>query len=216
MIPLRDVIPSRTRPFVTVALIAANAIVFAYASTVDGGFVLPASAWLAVFVSIFLHGSVLQFGMNVLCLWIFGDNVEDRIGHGRFLIFYLLCGTAAGFAQVIAGLDSPVSIVGANGAIAGIIGAYFVMYPYSRIVTLVPIPFFVRVVEVPAVVLAGLWVLLQFATGTGAAASIRADAEPGITFWAHVAAFATGAAGVTIFRRPERQRVEWWNDLRSG
>jgi membrane associated rhomboid family serine protease len=214
MIPLRDVIPSRTRPLVTVALIATNAIVFASTSAMDGGFVLPASAWLAVFMSIFLHAGALHFGMNLLCLWIFGDNVEDRIGHGRFLIFYLLCGTAAGFAQVIAGLDSPVSIVGANGAIAGIIGAYFVMYPYSRIVTLVPIPFFVRVVEVPAVILAGLWVLLQLATGPGTTASTRAD--PGIAFWAHVAAFATGAAGVTIFRRPERQRVEWWNDVRSG
>ena len=108
-------------------------------------------------------------------------------------------------------------MVGANGAIAGIIGAYFVMYPYSRIVTLVPIPFFLRVVEVPAVILAALWAILQLASGTGSiAASIRPDADPGIAFWAHVAGFATGAAGIMVFRRPERQRVEWWNDLRSG
>jgi membrane associated rhomboid family serine protease len=216
MIPLRDVIPSRTRPFITITLIAVNAIVFAYASSLDDRFVLPASSWLAVPISMFLHGSVLHFAMNVLCLWIFGDNVEDRIGHGRFLIFYLLCGTAAGFAQVTAGFDLAVPMVGANGAIAGIIGAYFVMYPYSRIVTLVPIPFFLRVVEVPAVILAALWAILQLASGAGSiAASIRADADPGIAFWAHVAGFATGAAGIMVFRRPERQRVEWWNDVRT-
>ena len=138
MIPLRDVIPSRTTPYVTFALIAVNALVFFYQLTMGEaieefvlyfGLIPAAFSWVAVLTSMFLHGGLLHFGGNMLYLWIFGDNVEDRMGHGRFLVFYLLCGTAAALAQTIASPDSVVPMVGASGAIAGVMGAYFVLYP---------------------------------------------------------------------------------------
>ena len=225
MIPLRDVIPSRTTPYVTISLIVLNVIVFAYEFTLDdrllNGFILyfgliPAAfSWVAVLTSMFVHGGLLHVGANMLYLWIFGDNVEDRMGHARFLIFYLLCGVAAALAQTAIRPDSIVPMVGASGAIAGVMGAYFVLYPHSRIVTLLPIFFFIQLIEVPALVFLGLWFLLQFISGVGSIASAT-GAEPagGVAFWAHIAGFVAGVSGVMFFRRPERQRVEWWNDVR--
>jgi membrane associated rhomboid family serine protease len=222
MIPLRDVIPSRTTPYVTVAIIALNALVFFYQFSLGPGveeFILyfgliPAAfSWVAVFTSMFLHGGFLHFGGNMLYLWIFGDNVEDRMGHGRFLVFYLLCGVAAALAQTIAVPDSVVPMVGASGAIAGVMGAYFVLYPRSRIVTLVPIFLFIQIIEVPAIFFLGFWFLLQLLSGVGSIATATGG-EPagGIAFWAHAAGFVAGLSGVLVFRRRERQRVEWWND----
>jgi membrane associated rhomboid family serine protease len=222
MIPLRDVIPSRTTPYVTISLIALNALVFVYQFSLGAGveeFVLyfgliPAAfSWVAVLTSMFVHGGLLHFGGNMLYLWIFGDNVEDRMGHGRFLVFYLLCGVAAALAQTIAVPDSVVPMVGASGAIAGVMGAYFVLYPRSRIVTLVPIFLFIQIIEVPAIFFLGFWFLLQLVSGVGSIATATGG-EPagGIAFWAHAAGFLAGLSGVLVFRRPERQRVEWWND----
>ena len=220
MIPLRDVIPSRTTPFITVGLIAANAVVFAYQFSLGRGvepFVLafglvPAHfAWANVFTSMFLHGGLLHFAGNMLYLWIFGDNVEDRMGHGRFLTFYLLCGVAAALAQTFTSPESVVPMVGASGAIAGVMGAYFLLYPRSRIVTLVPIFFFIQILEVPAIFFLGIWFLMQLLSGVGSIASAAGEPAGGIAFWAHVAGFAAGIGTVGIFRRPERTRVEWWN-----
>jgi membrane associated rhomboid family serine protease len=149
---------------------------------------------------------------NMLYLWIFGDNVEDRMGHGRYLVFYLLCGIAAALAQTITVPDSVVPMVGASGAIAGVMGAYFVLYPRSRIVTLIPIFFFFQIVEVPAIFFLGIWFLMQFVSGVGSIGSTAAAVLAGIAFWAHVAGFVAGISGVIVFRRPERQRVEWWHD----
>ena len=123
---------------------------------------------------------------NMLYLWIFGDNVEDRMGHGRFLVFYLLCGIAAALAQTITAPDSVVPMVGASGAIAGVMGAYFVLYPRSRIVTLVPLFFFFQIIEVPAIFFLGIWFLMQFLSGVGSiatatAASRRAASRSGRT-----------------------------------
>jgi membrane associated rhomboid family serine protease len=148
----------------------------------------------------------------MLYLWIFGDNVEDRMGHGRFLVFYLLCGTAAALAQTIVNPDSVVPMVGASGAIAGVMGAYFVLYPRSRIVTLLPLFFFFQIVEVPAIFFLGFWFLLQLLNGVGSMATATGSNTGGIAFWAHAAGFLAGLSGVLVFRRPERQRVEWWND----
>ena len=222
MIPLRDVIPSRTTPYVTIALIALNALTFVYQLSLGEGvndFILyfglvPAAfSWVAVFTSMFLHGGFLHFGGNMLYLWIFGDNVEDRMGHGRFLVFYLLCGVAADLAQAIINPDSVVPMVGASGAIAGVMGAYFVLYPRSRIVTLVPLFVFVQIMEVPAIFFLGIWFLMQFVSGVGSiATAVSGEPAGGIAFWAHVAGFVAGVSGVLVFRRPERQRVEWWND----
>jgi membrane associated rhomboid family serine protease len=147
----------------------------------------------------------------MLYLWIFGDNVEDRMGHGRFLVFYLLCGATAALAQTFTDPASIVPMVGASGAIAGVMGAYFVLYPRSRIVTLVPIFFFIRIIEVPAIFFLGIWFLMQFASGLGSIATAAGEPAGGIAFWAHVAGFGAGLATVTLFRRPERTRVEWWN-----
>ena len=219
MIPLRDVIPSRTTPYVTVTLIFLNAIVFLYELSLGSslnqfifafGLVPAEFSWLTVFSSMFLHGGLLHVGGNMLYLWIFGDNVEDRVGHGRFVAFYLLCGIAAALAQTYTNGGSTVPMVGASGAVAGVMGAYFVLYPRSRIVTLVPIVIFIQIIEIPAIFFLGIWFLMQFVSGVGSLAT-AGQSIGGIAFWAHVAGFAAGAAGILVFRRPERQRVEWWS-----
>ena len=221
MIPLRDVIPSRTTPVVTIALIALNIIVFVYelslgravdAFTLYYGLIPAAFSWMNVFTSMFLHGGFLHIAGNMLYLWIFGDNVEDRMGHGRFLVFYLLCGVAAALAQTMTAPESIVPMVGASGAIAGVMGAYFVLYPRSRIVTLVPLFFFFQVIEVPAIAFLGIWFLMQFFSGVGSIGTTIGRSTGGIAFWAHIAGFVAGLTGVALFRRPERQRVEWWHD----
>jgi membrane associated rhomboid family serine protease len=221
MIPLRDVIPSRTVPGVTIALIGLNALVFFYQISLGdevGDLVvrfglIPADfSWLAVLTSMFLHGGLLHFGGNMLYLWIFGDNVEDRLGHGRFLGFYLLCGMAAAVVQSLLLPGSTIPMVGASGAIAGVMGAYFMLYPRSRIVTLVPLFFFIQLIEIPAIFFLGIWFLMQFLSGIGSFATATAGQPAGgIAFWAHVAGFAAGVAGVLAFRRPERQQVDWWH-----
>jgi len=223
LIPLRDIIPSRTTPVVTIALITINVLVFLYelslgravdAFTLYWGLVPAAFSWVAVLTSMFLHGGIMHVAGNMLYLWIFGDNVEDRMGHGRFLVFYLLCGTAAALAQTITQPDSVVPMVGASGAIAGVMGAYFVLYPKSRIVTLVPLFFIFQVIEVPAILFLGIWFLMQFVNGLGSIVTVAAgQSAGGIAFWAHVAGFVAGISGVVVFRRPERQRVEWWHDV---
>jgi membrane associated rhomboid family serine protease len=217
--PLRDVIPSRTTPLVTVTLIVVNSLVFLYQVSLgpdaqqlvlDYGLVPAAFTFVAVITSMFLHGGFLHFGGNMLFLWIFGDNVEDRMGHARFLVFYLLCGVAAALVQTISNPTSVIPMVGASGAIAGVMGAYFVLYPGSRIVTLVFVFFFIQIVEIPAVVFLGVWFLMQFLSGVGSIAKTTGDVG-GIAFWAHIAGFAAGVVGVVLFRRPERERVEWWD-----
>ena len=222
MIPLRDIIPSRTTPVVTIALITINVLVFLYelslgravdAFTLYWGLVPAAFSWVTVLTSMFLHGGFLHVAGNMLYLWIFGDNVEDRMGHGRFLVFYLLCGVAAALAQTITAPDSVIPMVGASGAIAGVMGAYFVLYPKSRIVTLIPIFFFFQVIEVPAILFLGIWFLMQFLSGLGSIVSVASGSTGGVAFWAHVAGFVAGLSGVVVFRRPERQRVEWWHDV---
>jgi len=217
MIPLYDVIPSRTTPVVTVGLIAVNVLVFLFEVSLGDSVdlflqtygLIPADFSLPTMAtSMFLHGGFSHVGGNMLFLWIFGDNVEDRMGHLRFLLFYLLCGTAAALAQTLMQPDSLLPMVGASGAVAGVMGAYFVLYPQSQIVTFVLFTF----IEVPAIVFLGLWFVLQFVSGVG---SVAASASAGgIAFWAHVAGFAAGVIGVFLFRRPERQRVEWWDDVR--
>ena len=221
MIPLRDVIPSRTRPVVTVALIAVNAAVFLHQQGLaphelevfvrEWGLVPARFSVVAVFTSMFVHGGWMHVIGNLLYLWIFGDNVEDRMGHGRFLVFYLLCGVAAAMLQVAVNPASQVPMVGASGAIAGVLGAYLVMFPHSRILTLVPIVVFVQIVEVPALLFLGLWFLLQLLSGVGTLGQ-SADVG-GVAFWAHTGGFVAGLVAVRAFRRPERQRVEWWDRM---
>lgn len=221
MIPLRDVIPSRTTPFVTVTLIVINAMAFWFELSLPAearevflknyGVVPALFTWQSVLTSMFLHGGWLHVIGNMWFLWIFGDNVEDRMGHGRFLVFYLLCGALAALAQVAASPGSPIPTIGASGAIAGVMGAYFVLYPRSRILTLVPIFIFIQVLEVPAVIFIGLWFFIQLVSGVGSIAATANGYTGGVAFWAHVAGFVAGVLGVFGFRRPERQAPDWWS-----
>jgi membrane associated rhomboid family serine protease len=206
MIPLRDVIPSRTTPWVTMGLIAANVVLFIRQLTFPGGFeesifvygLIPAQASaLSLLTSMFAHAGWLHIGSNMLCLWIFGDNVEDRMGHLRYFLFYLLAGTVAAVLQIKSGGSPLVPLVGASGAIAGVMGAYLFMYPHSRIHVLVFFLFFIDVIEIPAVIFLGIWFLLQILGGVGQVSG----SEGGVAFWAHVGGFVTGAVAALLFRR---------------
>ena len=209
MIPLRDVIPSRTFPFVTITIIVLNALawilelsfgpqdlqrfLFVY-GVVPGNFHA-----VTLVTSMFLHGSWSHILGNMWYLWIFGDNVEDRFGHAGFLVFYLLCGFAAAAGQIVMNSSSMLPTIGASGAIAGVMGAYFVMYPQSRVLTLIPIVFYFDIVELPAIVLLGFWFLMQlFSAG---AVATTAGTGGGVAFAAHVAGFLVGMAGVFVFRK---------------
>jgi membrane associated rhomboid family serine protease len=220
MFPVSDVIPSRTTPVVTISLIAANALAFLYQLTlgdrqlqifVETYGVVPAYfTWLSVLTSMFLHGGWLHFGGNMLYLWIFGDNVEDRLGHGRYLLFYLGSGAAAALAQTATSPSSLVPMVGASGAIAGVMGAYFVLFPHSRVLTAVFIVFFFDVIEIPAIFFLGIWFLMQFFSGVG---SLGADAaQGGVAFWAHIGGFVVGALVGLIGRARASTRPETWAD----
>jgi membrane associated rhomboid family serine protease len=216
MFPLRDVIPSRTTPGVTIGLIAVNAAVFVWQLTlpedlIERWFLLyglvPADFnWPAAFTSMFLHAGWWHVGGNLLFLWIFGDNVEDRMGHARFLVFYLLAGVAAALAQTWASPESVVPLVGASGAIAGVMGAYLVLFPHSRVLVLVFLFLFVDVVEIPAVFFLGLWFVMQLVLGVGRTAAD--SAMGGVAYWAHAAGFLAGIIGVWFFRRSDRRQWE--------
>ncbi len=232
MIPLRDSVPARSQPVVTWALIGVNVWVFLYelslGPVLDGfirtwGFVAAryfhlaetASAdWvgrcLPLVTSMFLHGGWGHLLGNMLYLWIFGDNVEDRLGHLRYLAFYLLAGMAAGLAQAYLYPDSSVPTVGASGAISGVLGGYLVLFPYARVLTLVPFfIFFFPVVEVPAVLYLGFWFLMQLLSGTLALA--LAGQAGGVAWWAHVGGFVVGMALVSLLRR-RRSYPRVWRD----
>jgi membrane associated rhomboid family serine protease len=214
MIPLRDVIPSRTTPWVTILLIAGNVALFIRQLMFPGGFeesvfaygLVPAHAtWVSLLTSMFAHAGWVHIGSNMLCLWIFGDNVEDRMGHVPFLLFYLIAGAAAALLQMQAGGAPLIPIVGASGAIAGVMGAYLLMYPHSRIHVLILFLFYVDVIEVPALIFLGIWFLLQILGGVGQVAG----SPGGVAFWAHVGGFLTGVAAALLFRSRPR---EWWEE----
>ena len=163
----------------------------------------------------FLHGGFLHVAGNMLYLWIFGDNVEDRMGHGRFLAFYLLCGTAAALGQTLTVPDSVVPMVGASGAVAGVMGAYFVLYPALAHRHAAALFIFIQIIEVPAIFFLGVWFVMQLLSGVG---SIAAATEGNACGRHCVLGTCRGlcrraSLGVFVFRRPQRQRVEWWNDL---
>ena len=217
MLPLRDQNPTVRLPAVTVALIVANTAIFAFE------FFLPPPAldrfiatWAVipvnlvgnpspttvatVFTAMFLHGGILHVGGNMLYLWIFGNNIEDRMGHVLFLAFYLLCGIAATFAQVAADANSPIPNIGASGAIAGVMGAYILLYPRARVLSLLFFGYFIRLVSVPAVLVLGYWIVIQLFSGF---VSLGTASTGGVAWFAHIGGFIAGLVLVNIFaRRP--------------
>jgi len=227
MIPLRDDNPSSSRPIVTYLLVLTNVLVFLYMLSLGseaaierfvvsygaipgritgraGGEVL--AAYPTLFTSMFMHGGWAHILGNMLYLWIFGDNVEDVMGHGGFLVFYLLTGLAAVWTHILTAPASAVPLIGASGAIAGVLGAYLALFPRARIISLVPFGFFLRVVAVPAVLFLPLWFLLQFIQGV---ATLGADTA-GVAWWAHIGGFASGFLLVWIFARRRSSRRGWW------
>jgi len=217
MIPLRDIIQSRTTPFITITIITVNVLAWIFELglpreelenflRVYG--IVPATFHAStVMTSMFLHGGWMHVIGNMWSLWIFGDNVEDRLGHARFLVFYLLCGIVAGLGQVAVEPLARIPIIGASGAIAGVMGAYIVLFPRSRVLTLVPLLIFWDIIELPAILVLGFWFLSQL-INAGAIAT-TASVGGGVAFAAHVAGFVAGVVAVFVFRRPERP-AEWW------
>ncbi len=220
MFPLKDDIPAKSFPAVNLWLIAVNVLCFLYelklgphleGFIIDYGFVparfyhlqdvnwLDMSRFVPVLTSMFLHGGILHLLSNMWMLWIFGDNVEDSMGHGRYLVFYLLCGIASVFVQAILSRESHLPMLGASGAIAGVLGAYFIQYPRARILTLVPIFIFFYIVEIPAFFFLGFWFLIQFVQGYFQL-SFGSLAEGGVAWWAHIGGFAAGVGMIYFFR----------------
>ena len=157
---------------------------------------IPIPIWLTLFTSLFLHGGILHLLGNMLYLWIFGDNVEEAMGPARFLGFYVLCGIAAALAQIVIGPNSSIPMIGASGAIAGVLAAYFMLFPRARVLTLIPLFFFLRLVAVPAVFLLGFWFLWQVISGVGSFGS-----SGGVAFFAHIGGFIAGLFLVFPFRQ---------------
>lgn len=165
---------------------------------------IPIPLWLTLLTAMFLHGGIMHLLGNMLYLWIFGDNVEDAMGPIRFLGFYLLCGVAAAFAQIAIGPSSSIPMIGASGAIAGVLAAYFMLYPRSRVLTLIPLFFFMRVVALPAVFLLGFWFVLQVISGVNSVTN-----SGGVAFFAHIGGFIAGLFLVFPFRKRHIPVVLW-------
>ncbi len=220
MIPLRDENPSRRTPFVNYLLIAVNIFVFYLEWTAGAGseafiqrFALIPADFLDgiqapdvqdVFTSMFMHAGLAHIGGNMLYLWIFGDNIEDAMGHGRYLVFYLLGGVLASAAHVISNPASQLPTVGASGAIGAVLGAYLVLYPRRRVLTLIFLGFFINLVMIPAVLLLGFWFILQLFSGV---MSLGGPEMGGVAFWAHIGGFVAGMLLVRLFARPRQAPV---------
>jgi membrane associated rhomboid family serine protease len=216
VIPLRDNIPSRRFPIVNTALIGLNVLIFLFEILLLGpqlqqrfirvwGLV-PAAFWqqgglrnwVTLFTSMFMHGGWWHLISNMLALYIFGDNIEDRTGPVLYVAFYFLSGLAASAAHLVAYSQSSIPTVGASGAIAGVLGAYLVLYPQARVLTLVPIFYFLRMVEIPALVYLGFWFISQLFNGLFALTAVDVFQSGGVAWWAHVGGFVFGAAVIRL------------------
>lgn len=229
MLPLRDDNPSATTPYVNYALIAINVFVFLYElslghdlqaffgdyavvprvllahlNAVEHGHLSQLAGLVPLVTNMFMHGGWLHLGGNMLFLWIFGDNVEDRLGHLPYLAFYLLAGVLASLTQVWSDPHSLLPSLGASGAIGGVLGAYFMLYPRARVTTLVFLGIFITTLNVPAIVFLGLWFVLQSIQGLASLGA--ANATGGVAFWAHIGGFVGGVlVGLAARALPERR-----------
>jgi membrane associated rhomboid family serine protease len=222
MFPIRDNQRSYTTPVVVVLLIVCNVLAFLYELWLDPysqnyfiaqwGMTPARFQAVDMLTSMFLHGGWMHLIGNMWFLWVFGDNIEDVLGHGRFLLFYLLCGVIAAAAHLVFNPDSRVPTVGASGAIAGVMGAYMVKFPKNTIVTLVPIFFFVTFVDVPALVMLGYWFVLQLVSGVGTVGYSHLS-QGGVAWFAHIGGFVAGIVLVKLMEtnpRYSRRRDIYW------
>jgi membrane associated rhomboid family serine protease len=230
LIPLKDANPTERFPIVTVLLIALNILAYLYQVRLDerdgeyflGVFALvpnhlfhaassppgPVPAGATIFTSMFLHGGIFHLAGNMLYLWIFGNNIEDAMGRIRFIVFYLLCGAVAALGHALTNTHSLVPMIGASGAISGVLGAYLLLYPYARVLTLFTLGFFVRLIEVPAMVILGFWFVFQFLN-----ALIAGGGGGGIAWFAHIGGFIAGMVLIGLFKR---STVPFWGKRRYG
>lgn len=218
MIPLHDDNPTRTTPYVTIGIIIMCVLVFFWelslgkrvelavyslgmtpAVVFGGKQLLPELSlvpeWMTIFTSMFLHGGWMHLIGNMLYLWIFGDNVEDAMGSARFLLFYLVCGVFAVLAQGLPNPDSAIPMIGASGAISGVLGAYLLLYPHARVLIMIPLGFYPYTTSVPAGFVLGFWFLLQLIS------TAASGAQPGgVAFSAHIGGFLAGMALIPLFK----------------
>jgi membrane associated rhomboid family serine protease len=218
MFPLKDTQPSYSRPVVTTVLIAINILIFLFEYSLPEysrhyfsrgdlirmyGLTPDHFRLTTLLTSMFLHGGWMHVLGNMLYLWVFGNRLEDALGHAKFLVFYLLCGAVAGVAQVLLNPFSTLPMVGASGAIAGVMGAYLLKFPRARILTLVFIVIFATTFEIPAVILLGYWFIIQLFSGLGSIAQTNLS-DGGVAWFAHVGGFLAGMALVKVMGTRER------------
>jgi len=227
MLPLTDHNPRRIVPVINYLLIAANVLMFFWELSL-GPYIerdlmlvsfVPVRFWAAplyppnlirILISMFLHGGWLHLGGNMLYLWIFGDNIEDRLGHLKYVIFYLLCGLIATLSHALMLPDSRLPSIGASGAIAGVLGAYIVLFPRARVTTLIPIFVFITIRELPAILVLGLWFVLQFFVGVTSIGAAP-EATGGVAVFAHIGGFIAGMILVLLMGGGRRQTYqEYW------
>ncbi len=230
MIPIRDDTPRTTTPYVTYFLVGLNLLIFLFEVVLDPrsrtAFIFtfgavparflslirphPLAAMVPIFTSMFLHASWLHVIFNMWGLWIFGDNIEDYLGHVRYLLFYFLSGLAASALHIFFNAGSQVPSVGASGAIAGVMGAYFLLYPSARVLTLIPF-FFLYFTWLPAWLVLGYWFVVQFLSGAATAITYSHQTGGGVAVWAHVGGFVAGLALIKLFpaRAPRYRYTEW-------
>lgn len=216
MLPLRDHNPSRSTPVINYLLIVLNILMFFWEMSLGRNFeralsavaFIPARFWsgefllpniMTIFVSMFLHGGLLHIGGNMLYLWIFGNNIEDVMGHVRFVIFYLTCGIVATLSHAVIEPSSTIPMVGASGAISGVLGAYLLLFPRAQVLVLIPLGLFTRTMYVPAAFALGLWFVMQVLSG---GMSLGREGG-GIAFFAHIGGFVAGMALIGVFKRPD-------------
>jgi len=233
MIPIRDDVPRSTTPYINYFLIAANVLVFLFEVSLDprsratfiyqfgvvplqvdrgllGAAPLDVAA-IPILTSMFLHASWLHLIANMWVLWIFGDNIEDHLGHFLYLMFYLVSGIAASLLHIFFNTGSTVPSVGASGAIAGVMGAYFMLFPSARVLTLVPIIFFFSFIWLPAWIVLGYWFVVQFLSGAATSIAYSHQTGGGIAFWAHVGGFVAGILMIKILpQRVRRARYQYY------
>ncbi|MEK7279729.1 MAG: rhomboid family intramembrane serine protease [Nitrospirota bacterium] len=227
MIPLKDDNPTKTFPIITILIIAINIFVYFYMLTLDDdsarhlvnlygatpyelmhGYGLnkgvSLSIMLTVITSMFLHGGFFHLLSNMLYLWVFGNNIEDSMGHFRFIVFYAICGSVAVFAHALINQGSTLPMIGASGAISGVLGAYLILFPRARVLTLLPLGFFMQVVKIPALFFLGFWIAFQIINSTF---SIGKGGD-GIAWFAHIGGFLAGLLLIVFFKK-RNSRFSW-------